>query len=130
MLLDLNLAKKWLRLEEEDTEEDDILGLLIDNAEIYVKKAVGKHYNATEENRKQSQKIALVLVTNWYDNRDLSGQADEKVRYTIKSMVLQLQLSEETVCTRGKGTKEWMLCWLALAALCKDITLRTAENLK
>lgn len=38
MLLDLNLAKKWLRLEEEDTEEDDILGLLIDNAEIYVKK--------------------------------------------------------------------------------------------
>lgn len=37
MLLDLNLAKKWLRLEEEDTEEDDILGLLIDNAEIYVK---------------------------------------------------------------------------------------------
>ena len=97
MLLDLNLAKKWLRLEEEDTEEDDILGLLIDNAEIYVKKAVGKHYNATEENRKQSQKIALVLVTNWYDNRDLSGQADEKVRYTINSMVLQLQLSEETV---------------------------------
>ena len=97
MLLDLNLAKKWLRLEEEDTEEDDILGLLIDNAEIYVKKAVGKHYNATEENRKQSQKIALVLVTNWYDNRDLSGQADEKVRSTIKSMVLQLQLSEETV---------------------------------
>ncbi|MGR5919678.1 head-tail connector protein [Bacillus paranthracis] len=49
--------KKWLRLEEEDTEEDDILGLLIDNAEIYVKKAVGKHYNATEENRKQSQKL-------------------------------------------------------------------------
>ncbi|HIE6633014.1 TPA: head-tail connector protein [Bacillus luti] len=97
MLLDVQLAKKWLRLEEEDTEEDDILGLLIENAEIYVKKAVGKHYNATEENRKQSQKIALVLVTNWYDNRDLSGQADEKVRYTIKSMVLQLQLSEETV---------------------------------
>ncbi|GAB6600617.1 hypothetical protein bcgnr5379_25640 [Bacillus cereus] len=96
MLLGLQLAKKWLRLEEEDTEEDDILGLLIDNAEIYVKKAVGKHYNATEENRKQAQKVALVLVANWYDNRDFSGQADEKVRYTIKSMLVQLQLSEET----------------------------------
>lgn len=97
MLLDMKLTKKWLRLEEEDTEEDDILHLLIDNAEIYIKKTVGTHYNATEENRKQAQKIALVLVTNWYDNRDLSGQADEKVRYTIKSMVLQLQLSEGTV---------------------------------
>ncbi|MED1406575.1 head-tail connector protein [Bacillus mycoides] len=96
MLIDLKLTKKWLRLEEEDIEEDDILEILIDNAEIYVKKAVGKHYNATEENRKQAQKIALVLVTNWYGNRDFSGQVDEKVRYTIKSMVLQLQLSEET----------------------------------
>ncbi|HFJ9371414.1 TPA: head-tail connector protein [Bacillus nitratireducens] len=96
MLLDMKLTKKWLRLEEEDTEEDDILELLIDNAEIYVKKTVGTHYKTTEDNRKQAQKIALVLVTNWYDNRDFSGQADEKVRYTIKSMVLQLQLSEET----------------------------------
>lgn len=96
MLLDLKLTKKWLRLEEEDAEEDDVLELLIDNAEIYVKKAVGNHYNATEENQKQAQKIALVLVTNWYDNRDFSGQVDEKVRYTIKSMVLQLQLSEES----------------------------------
>ncbi|WP_144499254.1 head-tail connector protein [Bacillus sp. FDAARGOS_235] len=96
MLLDLKLTKKWLRLEEEDTEEDDVLELLIDNAEIYVKGAVGKHYNVTEENQKQAQKIALVLVTNWYDNRDFSGQVDEKVRYTIKSMVLQLQLSEES----------------------------------
>lgn len=96
MLVDLKLVKKWLRLEEEDTEEDDILELLIDNAEIYIKKAVGKHYNATEGNQKQAKKIALVLVTNWYGNRDFSGQVDEKVRYTIKSMVLQLQLSEET----------------------------------
>ncbi|MGQ3739311.1 head-tail connector protein [Bacillus sp. Fil] len=96
MLIDLKLAKKWLRLEEEDTEEDDILELLIDNAEIYVKGSVGKHYNVTEDNRKQAQKIALVLITNWYENRDFSGQVDEKVRYTIKSMVLQLQLSEET----------------------------------
>ena len=57
MLLDMKLTKKWLRLEEEDTEEDDILELLIDNAEIYVKKqlvSITMPLKKTENKRRKS----------------------------------------------------------------------------
>lgn len=97
-LLDINTAKQWLRLDSDDTEEDITIDILCKNAEIYVKKGVGEHYKATEENTMQSKLIAMILVTNWYENRDFSGTVEhiaDKARRTVEGLILQLQLSIE-----------------------------------
>lgn len=97
-LLDLRTAKQWLRFDDTYTDEDDIIKLLCANAEIYVKKAVGEHYKLTEENKAQAKLLAMILVTNWYENRDFTGNVEhiaDKARRTVEGLVLQLQLAVE-----------------------------------
>lgn len=98
MLLSVETAKQWLRFDTSYVEEDEILELLCKNAEVYIKKGVGPHYNANEDNIAQAKLIAMVLITNWYENRDLTGNVEhitEKVRRTIEGLILQLRLSVE-----------------------------------
>lgn len=97
-LLNVDTAKQWLRFEDTYTDEDTIIGLLCKNAEIYIKRGIGEHYNLTEENRMQAQLIAMILVTNWYENRDVTGNVEhitEKARKTVDGLMLQLRLSVE-----------------------------------
>lgn len=85
--MELKEVKQFLRV---DFDEDDIyIKLLIRAAEEYVE-------NAVDFPQKESPRYTLLvyfIVSSLYENRAYTvDQADEKVAYTIKSMLLQMQL--------------------------------------
>lgn len=86
MILTLEETKKWLRI---DDDEDDIVVVLMGAAEAYLQNAVDIELDATN---KLAKMYCLVLCADWYENRDLIGQQpSEKVRFTIQSIMTQLQ---------------------------------------
>lgn len=99
MIIDLQEAKEWLRV---DYDEDDMqIQLLIDTAETYLKDSIDDFYKKivhdTDGSFKNKAKLVmLVLITNWYDSRDFTElDADEKVRYTITSLMKQMSYGYE-----------------------------------
>ena len=97
-LLTVEEVREWIReydnLTEGDASIDNILELLIDNAEIYINDAVGPWYRSTPEIEKKAKLAALVLVNNWYENRDFTANVEhisEKTRYTIHSIFQQMK---------------------------------------
>lgn len=91
MIVTLEEAKNWLRV---DSEEDDILiHSLIKAAESYLKNATGIEYDNTNELAKL---FCLVLIVDWYDDREMVGEASEKVRHTINSILMQLTYGSDS----------------------------------
>lgn len=95
MIVDLNTVKKYLRIDLDYILEDDILNLLIENAELYIKDAVT--YDETNINLvKKAQLLALVLIADWYENRNFAYESNfknvsDKVKYTVRSLITQMQ---------------------------------------
>lgn len=86
MIVSLDEAKSWLRVDGED--EDATITLLIDAAEEYLKNATGRQF---DNSTNQAKLFCLVLVTDWYENRELMGvRVTEKLRFSIQSMLAQL----------------------------------------
>ncbi|MGY6209725.1 head-tail connector protein [Cytobacillus firmus] len=93
MIIDLAIARKWLR--EPPEEDNDIIKLIIGATEEYLKNATGRTFDDTNN---QARLFCLILVTDWYENRDLIGtKPSEKVRFSIQSMLIQLQNLEEEI---------------------------------
>jgi len=97
-LLTVREVRSWIREydngEVEDLEVDKILELLIDNAELYIKDGVGDWYKSTPEIKQKAKLAALVLINNWYDNRDFTANIEhvsEKTRYSINSIFKQMR---------------------------------------
>lgn len=97
MIITLEETKQWLRIDGED--DDVLLNSLINSAELYLKNATGKQFDNTNELAKL---ICLVLVVDWYENREFVGKADNvrhtinsNVRHTINSILLQLSYGGE-----------------------------------
>lgn len=88
--MDLEEVKLWLRIDHD--EEDGLIEMLIESAKNYFKNATGYELNGDP----QAKLFCLVLITDWYENRDLVGhRVSEKVRFTIQSMLTQLTYSKE-----------------------------------
>lgn len=101
-LLTVEEVRPWIREfdngSEEDKETNKILELLIDNAEIYIKNAVGPWYRSTPEIKTKAKLAALVLINNWYDNRDFTANVEhvsEKTRHSINSIFKQMRYCYE-----------------------------------
>lgn len=91
MIIDLELARQWLR--EPPEEENEIIEIIIKAAEDYLKNATGRDFDSKNS---QARLFCLVLITDWYENRDLIGsKVSEKVRFSIQSMLAQLQYLPE-----------------------------------
>jgi uncharacterized phage protein (predicted DNA packaging) len=87
MILSLEEVKEWLRVDHD--EDDTTLNHLILASEQYLKNATGKEFDT--EN-KLAKLFCLTLITDWYENRQLTGEKiGEKVRFIIQSMLTQLQ---------------------------------------
>lgn len=93
MLITLEEVKEYVRIDSEE-EEDNILKLLIKNAEIYIEDASISIEKMTERTKEKAKLLALVLISDWYDNRSYNMKTSEKARYTINSLLTQLQLCE------------------------------------
>ena len=97
MLVNLEEAKEWLRID--GTEDDVTLKMLISASESYLKNATGKEFDETNQ---QAKLFCLVLITDWYENRELIGvKSSDKVRYTIQSMLAQMTYCESEVADSG-----------------------------
>lgn len=87
MIIELEETKEWLKIDGNDDE--NTIKMLIGAAESYLKNATGYEFDSTNF---QAKLFCLVLVTDWYENRELIGsKPSEKVRFSIQSMLTQLQ---------------------------------------
>lgn len=94
MILTLEEAKQFLKIDYED--EDSDIKILIKASELYLKNATGKVFNNTNP---LAVLYCEVLVNEWHGDRSLMAKKEvsEKVRFTLQSILLQLQYSEEGV---------------------------------
>ena len=83
--MDLQTVKEFLKVDFDD--DDDYINLLIDVAKEYISDCLGS-YNDT---RKKQQYLLLTLIQDMYNNRSYTVNKDEKIRLTIRSIVLQEQ---------------------------------------
>lgn len=88
--MELEDVKLWLRIDHD--EEDSILEMLIESSKSYYETATGFKY----ENEPKINLFCMVLISDWYENRELTGKrVSEKVRFTVQSMLAQLQFGKE-----------------------------------
>lgn len=86
-ILTLEETKTWLRVDGAD--EDAVIQTLTGAAEAYLHNAVEVQFDGTNQLAKL---FCLVLCADWYENRDLIGaQPSDKVRFTVQSILAQLQ---------------------------------------
>ncbi len=85
MIITLEEAKQWLRIDHND--EDGLIIMMISAAEKYLFNATGNTFDNTNELAKL---FCYVLVTDWYENREMIGKTSEKVRHTVESILAQL----------------------------------------
>ena len=94
--LTLPMIKSYLRLEADDTFEDDLLTLMADNAETYLKNSIENFESklADAAFKKKAVLAGLVLVADFYENRILTtNKVSEKIRRVVKSLILQMKYS-------------------------------------
>ncbi len=90
MIITIEETKQYLRLD--GNEEDALIETLISAAESYLKNATGHTFDETNSLAKL---FCWVLVTDWYEYREHVGQASEKVRPIVESMLAQLKYCYE-----------------------------------
>ena len=91
--LDLNEVKQFLRLEPDYIEEDIEITMLMLAAESYIEAAVDNiDYKINSSHVLASYKLlAYTLIVDWYENREFSSTQNDKVKFTIQTLLLQLK---------------------------------------
>lgn len=86
--MDLNFVKNYLKIDFDD--DDELINMLISTAKEYIINAIGNF----DESKTSHKLLLLSIVANLYENRGTNAKSNEKIAYTIKSLITQLQLSE------------------------------------
>ena len=89
MLVTLEEVKEYVRIDSD--EEDNTLSLLIKNAEFYIEDAIIPIEQMSNRKKEKAKLLALVLVSDWYDNRSYNMKTSEKARYSITSLLNQMK---------------------------------------
>lgn len=102
--MELGTIRKFLRLDEE--EDDEYVELLYQAAREYIVDAVGR----CDEGLARVRLLILTICATLYENRLYSVEgAGDKVQYTLRSMLFQLQMGgEDDGADEGEsgGTKQ------------------------
>jgi uncharacterized phage protein (predicted DNA packaging) len=104
MIVTLAEARSYLRLDS-DTETA-LLNTLITAAETYLYNATGTTFN---QNQPLAKLFVLILVADWFENREAVGHVTQKTREAVQSILTQLKY-----CYRGEGytfdtySREWV----------------------
>ena len=86
MIVTLEEAKTYLRIVGD--EEDALIEALMNAAQGYLYNATGNQFS---ENNDLAKLFCLVLITDWYENREYIGtKVNEKVRHVVSSILAQL----------------------------------------
>jgi uncharacterized phage protein (predicted DNA packaging) len=84
-IITLAEAQSWLV--DTPSEDEPVITTLIAAAETYLSNATGNTFDSTNALAKV---FCLVLVTDWYENREMIGKVSDKVRPTITGLLTQL----------------------------------------
>jgi len=87
MLVSVELAKQFLHLDQDDTDDDGIILIIIKAAEEYLFEATKREF--TSENSR-AVLFLMVLITHWYENREMIGKTNSTIDETIRSLKVQL----------------------------------------
>lgn len=90
-ILKLDEVKEFLKVDYDD--EDILIESIIEASEVYLKNATGKDFDATNPLAKL---YCRCLVYEWFKDKNLMAdeKLSDKVRFTLQSILLQLQTSE------------------------------------
>lgn len=94
MLITLEDVVSYVHLdsvEELEKDEKNTLNLLIKNAEFYIEDATRPIEKMSDRTKEKAKLLALVLISDWYDNRSLNMKVSEKARYSITSLLNQMK---------------------------------------
>jgi uncharacterized phage protein (predicted DNA packaging) len=98
LIIDIAETKSWLRVDH--SSEDILINTLIAAAEKYLTNATDNRLNGKNELAKL---LCFVLVTDWYENREMVGRVSEKVRGSVESILTQLAYSAPAVPSELTG---------------------------
>nr|DAJ91735.1 MAG TPA: head tail connector [Caudoviricetes sp.] len=92
-ILTLAETKEFLRLDYDD--EDNFLQLCIQNAEEYIRDAIDNFDNKIQIERfqRKAKLLAMMLIQDMFDNRELMTKDSEKYKYIAKSLIMQMNLN-------------------------------------
>jgi uncharacterized phage protein (predicted DNA packaging) len=90
MILTLDEAKLFLRLDADYTEEDVLVQALIDAATEHLKNATGTVFDSTNSLAKL---YISVVVDDFYSTRQIEQPLKTKTRIILGSIITQLQYS-------------------------------------
>jgi len=85
--LDLKKAKKWLRLDVDDTEDDDLIRSLIVAAKSYLIEATGTVIYGKQTD--QAKLVCLYLISHWYEDRGYDNRTPMAVRKPVITSLIQ-----------------------------------------
>lgn len=85
MIVTVDEVKEFLRIDEDETT---LITMLIKTAEEYLENATG---NTFDETNNLARLFCMILISDWYENREFIGKSSEKVRHTVNSMIAQLK---------------------------------------
>ena len=89
--MNLEVIKDYLKIDF--NEDDELLEMFLGSARKYLMSAV--ECEKLDETDERVKVALLALVSDWYEHREYVGDSSPKVRYTIRSIVLQLQSEQE-----------------------------------
>lgn len=101
-VLSLSEAKKYLRLEDDYTDEDSDITTLISAAEAYLVNA-----GCILETGNELAKLAIkILVVNWYENRsiEITGPNFNKIKFSLDAIIMQLKYCYDIDTIESGGT--------------------------
>jgi uncharacterized phage protein (predicted DNA packaging) len=91
MIVSVDEVKEYLRID--GAGEETFLSSLIFAAEAYIENATGV---AADENNNLHRLAINLLVSHWYENREVLGKAD-KLAYGLESILLQIKYCGEVI---------------------------------
>lgn len=90
-------VKEYLRIEEDFTQEDNLLNNLVMAADQYLKTGVGTEIYekiiVNEGKLSQAKIYCLALITEWYENRNFIGSITEGTSLVLQILATQLKYS-------------------------------------
>lgn len=88
MILTLEEAKNFLKVDSDITDDDVLIQNLIDAATLHLNNAVDFAFDNTNPLAKL---YVSILVNDYYNNRSSTEEIKMKTRDTLQSIILQLQ---------------------------------------
>ncbi|WP_410496487.1 head-tail connector protein [Cellulosilyticum sp. ST5] len=83
--MELDEVKSFLRIDD-STEDELITGLMLASEEYLLGAGIEKDY------KKEIYKLTVkMLISNWYENRNITDKKLQEVPYGLKNLIIQQQ---------------------------------------